>query len=321
MISNIIWLLGFVAVVVLFAWITRRAWGSKRAWVKYPGILLGGLLTLVFALATLVIGKGMFDLYRPYPVAAVNVSIAGTSEQLARGEHLATVLCASCHTTNGEPPLSGGNNLSEETTLPLGDVYPPNITPAGKLKELSDADVYRIIRTGIEPSGRLTAMAFFPVRSLSDEDAQSIIAYIRRAKPVEGTRPAFSPSPLLAAFVGLGFLKPAGDASIHAVNAPAKAVNKEYGEYVLNFTDCRGCHGPTLSGDAPPPAPPGASNLTLFMPNWSKDDFFKTMRTGVDPNGNQVKPPMPWKQIGKLDDVELEALYTYLHALTPVMRK
>jgi hypothetical protein len=52
------------------------------------------------------------------------------------------------------------------------------------------------------------------------------------------------------------------------------------------------------------------------VPNRSKDDFFKTIRTGVDPNGNQVKPPMPWKRIGKLDDAELEALYTCLHALT-----
>ncbi len=321
MLGNIIWLLGFVVVVILFAWLTRRAWGSKHKILKWPALLLAGLLTLIFALVTFVIGKGMLELYRPYPVAAVNVTIAGTPEQLARGEHLATVLCASCHTQNGELPLSGGNNLSEDSGLPLGDVIPPNITPGGKLKELSDADVYRIIRTGIEPSGRLTAMGFFPVRSLSDEDAQSIIAYIRRAKPVEGARPAFNASPLLAAFIGLGFIQPAGDASIRSVNAPTKAVNKEYGEYVLNFMDCKGCHGPTLSGDAPPPAPPGASNLTLFMPNWSKDDFFKTMRTGVDPNGNQVKPPMPWKQIGKLDDVELEALYTYLHGLTPVLRK
>ncbi len=322
MLGNILWLLGLVAIVVLFAWLTRRAWGSRRAWLKYPGIILGGLLTLLFLVVTLVIGKGMFELYRPYPVPAVNVSIAGTPDQVARGGHLASVLCASCHTENGELPLSGGGNMSAETGMPLGDVYAANITPAGKLKELTDGDVYRILRTGIDPSGRLTAMSFFPVRNLSDEDAQAIIAYLRQSKPVEGTRPPLNPSPLLAAFVGLGFISPeAASLPIQPVSAPSKAVTKEYGAYILSFTDCKGCHGPTLSGDAPPPAPPGAANITAIIPKWSKDDFFKAMRTGVDVTGHQIQPPMPWKQVGKLDDVELEALYEYLHGLTPVTKK
>ena len=55
------------------------------------------------------------------------------------------------------------------------------------------------------------------------------------------------------------------------------------------------------------------------MPQWSQDDFFMAMRTGVDKTGHQISPLMPWKTIGKLDDVELEALYEYLHALTPVL--
>ncbi len=322
MLVNIVVLLGFVAVVVLLAWLTRRAWNSKRTWLKYPGIILGGLLTLLFLLVTLVIGKGMFDLYRPYPVQAVNVSIAGTPEQITRGEHLASVLCASCHSENGELPLSGGRNMSEEIGMPLGDVYPANITPSGKLKDLTDADIYRILQTGVALNGQLTAMSFFASRNLSDEDAQSIIAYLRQSKPVEGTRPSFNPSPLLAAFVGLGFISPeAASLPIQAVSAPSKAVTKEYGAYILSFTDCKGCHGPTLSGDAPPPAPPGAANITVIVPKWSKDDFFKAMRTGVDVTGHEIQPPMPWKQVGKLDDVELAALYEYLHGLTPVVKK
>jgi mono/diheme cytochrome c family protein len=322
MLVNILVLLGFVAVVVLLAWLTRRAWGSKRAWLKYPGVILGGLLTLLFLLVTLVIGKGMFDLYRPYPAAAVNISVAGTPERIARGEHLASVLCASCHSENGELPLGGGKNLSEETGLPLGDVYPSNITPAGRLKDLSDADIYRILRTGIEPSGRLTAMSFFASRYLSDEDAQSIIAYLRQSKPVEGTRPSLNPSPVLAALMGLGFITAdAASSPIQPVSAPPKAATREYGAYVESFTDCKGCHGPTLSGDAPPPAPPNAANITVIVPKWTKDDFFMAMRTGVDVTGHQIQPPMPWKQVGKLDDVELAALYEYLHRLTPVVKK
>lgn len=321
MIGNLISLLILGGIVVLLAWLTRRAWKSKRALLKWVGVVLAGLLTVLFALVTLVIAKGFFDLYRPYPVAAVNVSIAGTPEQIARGEHLAGFLCASCHSQNGELPLSGGNNLSADTGLPLGEMYPPNITPAGKLQDLSDADLFRILRTGVEPGGRLTAMGFFPVRHLSDDDAKSIIAYLRQSQPVQATRPPLNPSPLLLAFVGLGFINPqAADSPIQPVIAPPKAVTKEYGEYVANFGACSDCHGPALNGNAPPPAPPGATNLTVVMPQWSKDDFFKAMRTGVDRDGHQISPPMPWKNIGKLDDVELEALYEYLHSLTPITR-
>jgi mono/diheme cytochrome c family protein len=98
-------------------------------------------------------------------------------------------------------------------------------------------------------------------------------------------------------------------------------VTKEYGEYVVNFMDCHGCHGPTLSGDAPPPAPPGAANLTVVVPQWSKEDFFTAIRTGVDKTGHQIQPPMPWKTIRQLDDVELGAIYEYLHGLTPILKK
>ncbi|MBI5034349.1 MAG: c-type cytochrome [Chloroflexi bacterium] len=322
MLTNILWLLGLIAVIVLFAWLTRRAWKSQRAWIKFPGVILLGLLSLGFALVTIVMGKGMYDLYRPYPVALVNVSIAGTTEQIARGEHLASVLCVGCHSQNGELPLVGGNDFSAETGLPLGEMYPPNITPAGKLNELTDADIFRILRSGVAPNGQLTAMSFFPLRSLSDEDALAVIAYLRQQKPVEGTRPPFNPSPLFAVFMGMGFMNiDAATAPIQSQSALAKAPNAEYGTYVAKFMSCTDCHGPTLSGDAPPPAPPGAPNITVIVPKWSKDDFFKAMRTGVDPEGHQIQSSMPWKLIGRLDDVELEALYEHLHGLTPVVKK
>jgi mono/diheme cytochrome c family protein len=222
---------------------------------------------------------------------------------------------------DGTLPLSGGNDLSKDTPLPLGTIFPPNITPGGKLQQLSDNDVYRILRTGIEPGGRLTMMAAFPVNNLSDEDAQAIIAYLRRAPSVaRQTEPAVL-SPLAILLAGVGVINVTVRDSIQPVSAPPKAANVAYGKYVMSFMDCTGCHGPTLSGDGGALAPPGASNLTLVVPEWSKEDFFMAMRTGVDKTGHTISPPMPWKTIGKLDDVELEALYQYLHALTPITHK
>ena len=319
--TNIIIFVILIALVILFAWLVTRAWKSKRWFIKWPGIVLAGLLTLLFALVSFTYGKGLLNLYAPKPVAAVNVTIAQTPEQVARGEHLASVLCASCHSTDGTLPLSGGNDLSNDSPLPIGTVYPPNITPGGKLAQLTDNDVMRILRTGIEPSGRLTFMAAFPVHNLSDEDAAAIIAYLRTAPSIQKETPPAVASPLLVFMIGAGVVKTDAPATIQPVTAPPKAVNTEYGHYVMSFMDCTGCHGPTLSADGGPLAPPGSSNLTVIVPNWSKDDFFKAMRTGVDSTGHVINPPMPWKTIGLLDDEELAALYEYLHALTPIVTK
>ena len=48
---------------------------------------------------------------------------------------------------------------------------------------------------------------------------------------------------------------------------------------------------------------------------WTLEQFAKTMRTGINPCGHQLQPPMPWQTYGKMDDVELEALYSYLRSL------
>ncbi len=97
MLVNIIILLVLAAITILFGWLVTRAWKARRWYVKLPGLLLAGLLTLILALVTVLGAKGLVQLYMPYPVAPAQVAVAGTPEQVARGEHLATVLCASCH--------------------------------------------------------------------------------------------------------------------------------------------------------------------------------------------------------------------------------
>lgn len=321
MLGNIIALLILIALVILFAWLTRRAWKARRAYIKWPGVVLAGLLTLLLALVAIVAARGMYILYKPYPVAEARVTIAGTPEQVARGEHIASVMCAACHSTNGELPLSGGNNLSADSGLPLGDIYPPNITPGGVIAGFTDDDIWRILRTGVDPHGKLTFMAGVPAGRLADEDAQAVIAYLRHSSPVDKQNPPANASLLLVLLAGGGLINIDAQSTIQPVTAPPRAVTAEYGNYMVSLLDCRGCHGPTLTGDAPPPSPPGAPNLTVILPKWSRDEFFTTMRTGVDSTGHQIRPPMPWKSIGKLDDVELEALYQYLHGLAPVVKK
>lgn len=57
MFGNLITLVILVGIVALFAWLTWRAWKSKRALLKWVGVVGAGFLTLLFALVTLVIAK------------------------------------------------------------------------------------------------------------------------------------------------------------------------------------------------------------------------------------------------------------------------
>lgn len=320
MFTNLVVVLVLIALIALFAWLARRAWKVRRAWLRWPGVVLAGMLTLLFVLVTGVFAKGMLDVYGPKAVPPVNVSIAQTPERVARGEHIALVMCALCHSTDNSLPLSGGNDFFKEAPLPFGTMAAPNLTPGGRILQFSDADLVRIVRIGVEPSGRWTMMGSFPAHNLSDEDLQSVIAYLRSAPAVQKETPPPEYSPLFVLFASLGVLPLSVPSTVQPVSAPPKAPTAAYGEYVKNFMDCKGCHGPTLSADGGTFSPRNAANLTQIVPKWSKDDFFQAMRTGVDVSGHQIQPPMPWQQIGKLDDVELEALYQYLHALTPVTR-
>ena len=313
MIGNLIGLLVLIALVVLFGWLTVRAWKAKRAWVKWVGGVLAGLLTVVFALAAVTIGRGLYLMYAPrsFPIPSINVT--GTADEVARGEHLAQVVCAPCHTTDGKLPLSGGRNLSDDVRLPLGDLYPPNLTPAGELATWSDGEILRAIRQGTHKNSRPLGMPVQRLKNLSDADAQAVVAYLRKQPAVQNDVPPTNGSLVLAFFLGAGLFNIDAGPIDAPITAPPKAPTVEYGAYIASYTDCRDCHGEKLDGKPSGPVPPGPS--LKVVQGWTLEQFAKTLRTGVNPYGHQLQPPMPWQTYGKMDDVELEALYSYLRSL------
>lgn len=257
---------------------------------------------------------GTYKLFRSYDVSMPQLVVAGTPEQIARGEYLADVLCASCHSLNGEFPLTGGKNMSEDAGMPLGDIYAPNITPMGDIKDMSDAELFRLIRTGVNEEGRATTMtAILGPRALSDEDTLAVIAYLRQSASAEGETPPFKPTVLMALFMGAGLIPLDVPPTVGVVSAPPIAATVEYGEYITAYMDCRACHGPNLDGVMPPPFPP-APDIRPGLSAWTKDEFF----TLVQANTSAPKPGeiMVWKYLARMDDVEFEALYLYLHQVT-----
>jgi mono/diheme cytochrome c family protein len=315
MVLNLIYWLIVVAVAGFFGWLTWRAARAKSWFVKIPGVLLAGVLTLVLLFVAFVSGKGLATFYLPGGDPAPNLKVEGTTEQIARGKYIAYIACAGCHGTNGEFPLKGGTDLATEIPMPIGSLVASNLTPGGVLKNRTDGELYRVLRHGVAKDGSLSIfMSFMPYRELSDDDTKAVIAYLRTQPAVETpTNGGDDPNLLAAILFGAEMFPNPAPLNKSAITAPAKGVNAEYGKYVATFGECRGCHGPNMTGSPPNPAQPdGVPNPRPMVATWSRDQFVQTMRTGVRPSGVKFRDVMPWKNASRMDDQDLSALYEYI---------
>lgn len=318
MIIDLIAILVVIALVVLFAWLTRRAWRAKNGLVKWGGTILAGLLTLVLALITIVGAVGFYKLYAPVGNPVSNLKAQGTPEQIATAKNRATI-CAGCHSAQGELPLSGGD---QNFVGGLGTIIPPNLTPAGPLKDWSDGEIIRAIREGVHKTGRpLLIMPSDVLHNLSDADVQALVAYLRAQPAVNHDTPNNELGPVAMVLVGAGVFPTSAQPPITVpVVAPPAGVTVDYGKYLVDITGCRVCHGKNLTGGIPGGFTPVGPGLTTIVPKWNSDaDLVKTIRTGTDPNGHVLNPDqMPYKQYSAaFTDDELKAIYQYLHGLGP----
>ena len=120
----------------------------------------------------------------------------------ARAEHgrylALTNNCAGCHVTPGaqgpDPSmyLAGGMKFVTNTQ---GATVSRNLTPDKEtgLGGRSDADIIRVVRSGVYPDGRPIshrAMPWAAFSNWSDEDLRDVITYLRHIKPVRHAIPA-----------------------------------------------------------------------------------------------------------------------------------
>jgi len=318
-----------VILILLFAFLTARAWKSKRSWLKWAGSLLAGLLTLITSALLVLALIGFYKLNQRFDNPVTEVTIAASPEQIARGQQLANI-CVSCHTPGNEMPLSGSNFGAKFDFPPLGALYAPNLTPSGNIADWTDGEVVRAIREGIDQDGRsLLIMPSVDFHNMSDEDVQALVAYLR-SQPAQGEpMPETHFNVLGAIFMVLSDFRVAQPAAGHVTAPPADT--PEYGEYLVNVIGCRDCHGSQLEGKAPSnqPGPPPGPNLTQIVPQWTEEEFMTFFNTGTLPGGETVpvitlksgfsEPEMPWPAVrAATTDAELKAMYDYLHGLAPV---
>ncbi len=136
--------------------------------------------------------------------------------------------------------------------------------------------------------------------------------------------------------------------------APAGSVAR--GAQLVTLGGCHDCHSPKLQNGAPdmsrelsghpenaPLAPdvvggistnimltswrgPWGMSLTRNLTpdkatgigSWTLADFKKTLRTGVNPKGEVLLPPMPIGELQNLPDQDFNAIYAYLRTIKPI---
>ncbi|MBR0816614.1 cytochrome c [Bradyrhizobium liaoningense] len=278
-----------------------------------------GALGLLLMLTSLLSGAVIAGLIKqhgrgrnlPTPAVAIDAG------QASRGEAISNSFCADCHSRTGT--LTGGKDFAAEIPVPIGSFIPSNLTPAGALSRWSDGEIFRAIRNSVDAKGRwLMIMSYTSANMLSDSDIEAVIAYLR-SLPRDG---APSPEPpdrfnlLGLAMLGAGLLPGGKPILTGVIMSPPPGTTAQYGEYLVSYLDCRGCHGRDLTGGVPGQMTPLGPDLTV-MKSWSLHDFIATMRTGSDPSGNKLSRQMPWRSIGHLSDDGLIAMYSYVTNVIP----
>jgi mono/diheme cytochrome c family protein len=308
---NIISVAIAILIAAALAWLAIGAARLKSRALRWGASGLAGLLAFGVFLLSVIAIVGLVKMYiRSAPLPELKV--AGTPEQIERGGEIADSFCAACHSKTA--PLTGGFDIAEDIPVPIGSFVSANLTPMGPLAHWSDGQIFRAIRNGVDANGHwLTIMSYTNAGRLSDDDIQALIAYLR-SQPAAG-RPTRDPPDrfnlLGVVMLGAGLLPSGKPVITGTISAPPKGATIEYGEYILSYQDCRECHGARLTGGVEGQLGPLGPDLNLVK-YWKLPEFIATLRTGVDPNGHEISKQMPWRPIGKMDDVELEAVYDYL---------
>lgn len=87
---------------------------------------------------------------------------------------------------------------------------------------------------------------------------------------------------------------------------------KWYGLYSKDLTAWAGPWGVSYATNLTPDNKTGIGR-------WTAQNFISTIRLGIHAGlAREISPPMPWKDISKLNDDDLKSIYIYLRTLKPV---
>ena len=308
----------------------------------FKKIAIALFAVVILAIAGLV---AFVFLARPAMRPAQALSANPTAERLARGEYLGRG-CLDCHSKRDfkryagpvVPPLGAHADCFDKGVGVPGVVCPPNITPDPEtgIGAWTDGEIIRAMREGVSKDGRplFPLMPYGDFKSMSDEDALAIVAYLRTLPAVSYKAPAPKldfPMPLIVRLIPQPLDGP--------VNGPPKSDAQAYGKYLTTTMGCLFCHttadaqmipipGREWAGDNEFRGPWGVVRSANISPDATglgdrtKENFIGLFRAfgaieGEVPKGAQ-NTVMPWAVYNHLTDEDLGIIYDYLKAQKPV---
>ena len=266
-------------------------------------------------------------------LGAAQVSAFAQSDLVKRGDYLVNGLltCGNCHSPKGPPAAVAGKDFSGGLSWdePPFKVTAPNITQDKEtgIGAWSDADIKKVLRTGIRPNGAPVAMVmpsgFYEIMTEGDLDA--VVAYLRTVKPVSNK----VPDPIYK--MPQGHPIPPGGEKPYTAAMLSDKVKK--GFYLATIAHCMECHTPMGprgrefadkfgAGGFEFPGPWGVSvsknitqSKTKGIAEWTDAEIKTAITTGVDRKGNKLKPPMGYQYYAHMTGEDLDAVVAYLRTV------
>jgi mono/diheme cytochrome c family protein len=326
--------------------------------------VLGQALVILVLVAGCGVGYVMLALPKVAP-ADQTLKIESSPARLQRGEYLAkhVAACMGCHsqrdwTVYGHPikagtEWKGGEPLFDQRIGLPGVIQPKNLTPYN-LKNYSDGELVRVIRTGVRKNGEplFPFMPYQAFAAMEQEDLYSIIAYLRCLPEGVNDVAEHKLDPPLNVIVRTM----PQEAGLY----PAPIDRKDtvaYGRYLVKMGSCTDCHTPVNGKHEPLPgmylaggqefpylnsklekhAGGGVLRIPNITPdketgigNWSKKDFLarfnewrgaaklKAKHQQLNLDKGDYLPLMPYGEFAGMTDGDLGAIYDYLHSLPAV---
>lgn len=291
---------------------------KKTRWRRW--LLLG-----VIGVLLVVAGGFGWSYYRSYKL--LNKTHNVTVEDIAvpdgttdYGRYLANHVlgCADCHDAD-----MGGKLIYDNGAM--GVAYAPNITPGqGTVVDgYTVKDWVRSIRHGVARDGRgLLLMPCEDYDELPKHELGALIGYLQTVAPVDRPSRSSEAGPIMRMLLASGKVQLANakveipEVWPEAQRGPTAA----WGRVMIGT--CTRCHGANLRGGPIPGGKrdwPSATNISWSddgLARWSFEAFKKAMTKGETPDGRKLRDPMPWPAYAGLEEVDLQAMWTYLQTVT-----
>ncbi len=306
-----------------------------------------GAIAALLLLAVLGVVVKFFVL-SPKSRPAPSVTAPTSPEAIARGKYLVhnVAACIGCHSPvqedkPGEPPgegkLGAGRDFGDLPGFP-GHLRAPNLTPDKDtgIGNFTDGEVLRAMREGIGHDGR----ALFPqmpyqtyAKTLSDEDALSIIGYLRSLPAVKN-----DPGRMEVKFPVSMFIRGVPEPlTTPLAAAPAPTDKMSRGKWLLQVCSCGDCHdsvdnhrqklpGKEFAGGQSFPLPNGkgtafSSNITSDKATgigaYSDEDLRRVFDEGKNKSGRFLYT-MPWAYYGGMTKEDKDALIAAIREIPAV---